>query len=104
MLILFTIPGKSEVWSIVTNFLGGDVLHDLDQLRGAAAAHCARILRSGTRITFETIFSIPIIREPDMWLLGLLCLALVGPSSCLRCYTCSTTTTDRFTKVILLFV
>ena len=52
MLILFTLPGKSEVWSIVTNFLGGDVLHDLDQLRGAAAAHCARILRSGTRITF----------------------------------------------------
>ena len=25
-----------------------------------------------------------------MWLLGLLCLALVGRSSCLRCYTCST--------------
>ena len=51
MLILFTMRGKSEVWSC-DHFLSGDVLHDLDQLRGAAAAHCARILRSGTRITF----------------------------------------------------
>ena len=37
--------------------------------------------------------------ESDMLMFGL--LFLVAPSASLRCYTCSSTTTDRFSKVLI---
>ena len=34
----------------------------------------------------------------------LLVVMVVSPSASLRCYTCSTTTTDRFSKVLLIIL